>query len=52
MPQMFRLYWLRENGCDAGTPLRADELDPAIRERVKELAGPDAGETVVRLPTQ
>jgi hypothetical protein len=50
MPQMFRLYWLRENGCDAGTPLRADDLDPAIRERVKELAGQDDGETVVRLP--
>ena len=50
MPRVFRLYWLRENGCDAGTPLRADELDPTIRERVKALAGEDDGETILRLP--
>jgi hypothetical protein len=50
MPRVFRLYWLREDGCDAGTPLGAGELDPAIRERVKALAGEDEGETVLRLP--
>src|SRR5712691_12260066 len=50
MPQVFRLYWLRENGCDAGTPLGAGELDPTIRERVKALVGEDHGETELRLP--
>jgi hypothetical protein len=50
MARMFRLYWLRENGCDAGTPLGAGELDPAIRERVIALTGADEGETVLRLP--
>jgi hypothetical protein len=38
---LFRLYWLRETGCDAGTPLTADELPPSIRERVLELAQDD-----------
>ena len=33
------MYWLRESGCDLGTPLDADELDAAIRARVLELAG-------------
>ena len=50
MARMFRLYWLRENGCDAGTPLGAGELDPAIRERVTALTEADEGETVLRLP--
>jgi len=35
------MYWLRESGCDLGTPLDADELDAAIRARVVELAGSD-----------
>jgi len=38
MTKRFRLYWLRESGCDLGTPLTADELDPVIRQRVLELA--------------
>ena len=33
------MYWLRESGCDLGTPLGADELDAVIRARVIELAG-------------
>lgn len=49
MSQRFFLYWLRENGYDAGTPLRADELDPAIGSRVVELAA-DCGEVRLRLP--
>lgn len=47
---MFRLHWLRETGCDAGTPLRADELDPEIRQRALELAGDTASEIVLKLP--
>lgn len=34
----FQLFWLRETGCDAGTPISADELPAAIRNRVLELA--------------
>jgi hypothetical protein len=37
----FHLYWLRESGCDAGTPLSAGELPPSIRGRVLELAQSD-----------
>ncbi|MGH9592543.1 MAG: hypothetical protein ACRD5L_05585, partial [Bryobacteraceae bacterium] len=44
------MYWLRESGCDAGTPISAGELPPAIRERVVELAAGEAGEIAVRLP--
>jgi hypothetical protein len=60
MSQLFRLFWLRETGCDAGTPLRAAELEPEIRQRVLALAdlGTDedgisesgASEIAVRLP--
>jgi hypothetical protein len=57
MSQLFRLFWLRETGCDAGTPLRAAELEPEIRQRVVALAvarngvGEDgAGEIALRLP--
>jgi hypothetical protein len=51
MTQVFRLFWVRETGCDAGTPLRADELDEAIRSRVLELAsGAGDGEISLRLP--
>lgn len=50
MPHAFRLFWLRETGCDAGTLLRADQLEPEIRDHVVALAegGPEA--TVLRLP--
>jgi len=56
MSTLFRLFWLRETGCDAGTPLRAGELEPEIRERVLALAGlgtnenGGAGEIALRLP--
>jgi len=39
---IFHLYWLRESGCDAGTPVTADELPSAIRERVVALSQQDA----------
>jgi hypothetical protein len=55
MPPLFRLFWLRETGCDAGTPLRAEELEPEIRQKVLELAGTRAeesggGEIALHLP--
>jgi len=41
MTKRFQLYWLRESGCDLGTPVTADEVDAVIRGRVLELAGGD-----------
>ena len=38
MAHKFRLYWRRETGCDAGTPVGPEDLDAAIRSRVLELA--------------
>lgn len=38
----FLLYWLRETGCDAGTPISAAELPASIRDRVLELAWTDS----------
>ena len=38
MTRKFRLYWRRETGCDAGTPVGLEDLDPVIRSRVGELA--------------
>ncbi len=54
----FRLYWRRETGCDAGTPVSLEDLDVAIRPRILELmngesANKIAGEAetiTVRLP--
>jgi hypothetical protein len=39
MTKRFHLYWMRESGCDVGTPLDAVDLDAAIRAQVLELAG-------------
>jgi hypothetical protein len=50
MAYFYRLFWLRETGCDAGTLLRADELDPEIQGLVQALADEAAEETVLRLP--
>lgn len=55
MPQLFRLFWLRETGCDTGTPLRAEDLEPEIQNpevlgKLLELAGEDCGELLLRLP--
>jgi len=47
MTKRFRLYWLRESGCDWGTPVDPDELDTVIRARVMKLAG--AGERTLDL---
>ena len=35
----FYLFWLRESGCDAGTPVTAEELPAPVRDRVLALAG-------------
>jgi hypothetical protein len=48
--QVFRLYWPRETGIDSGTAIRANDLAPAVRDRVLALAGNEPGEFVVRLP--
>lgn len=53
--QIFRLFWLRETGCDAGTPLRADQLEPQLQslelqKKIVELAGGASGEMTLRLP--
>ena len=50
MYQSFRLYWARETGCDAGTPLRVEELEPEIRRKVLELARSEPVEIAVELP--
>jgi len=50
MEKRFRLFWLRESGCDAGTPLTGDELDGSIREQVLALAGVDQRPIEIRLP--
>jgi len=44
------LYWRRETGCDAGTPVDLEDLDAAIRPRIVELAGGDEGPIAIRLP--
>ena len=44
------MYWLRESGCDLGTPLDVDDLDAVIRARVVELAGADVGSLDLYLP--
>jgi hypothetical protein len=50
MSQTFRLYWLRETACDAGTLVDAAALDPSVRDRVLAFTGGDDGEFLVRLP--
>lgn len=45
----FYLFWLRESGCDAGTPVTAAELPAAVRERVLALAG-SSNALQLRLP--
>ena len=44
-----KLYWLRETGRDAGSVIRADQLEPEIGGRVAALAGEDT-EIELRLP--
>lgn len=50
MDPHFRLFWLRECGCDAGTVIRADQLEPEIRDQVVALAEGAGGEIALRLP--
>jgi hypothetical protein len=50
MSRSFRLFWVRETGCDAGTPLRAEQLDPEIQQRVLDLAGSGEREIALFLP--
>jgi hypothetical protein len=50
MAKRLRLYWLRETGCDTGTPIEAEELDAPLRQRVMELTGKDRQEIAVYLP--
>ncbi|MDP8988776.1 MAG: hypothetical protein M3N41_01680 [Acidobacteriota bacterium] len=50
MTKRFRLYWMKESGCELGTPVDADELDEVIRARVLELAGDDGGPLTLHLP--
>jgi len=50
MKRRLRLYWMRENGCDAGIPIEAEELDAPLRQRVMELIGKDRSEIALYLP--
>lgn len=50
MAHRFRLYWRRETGCDAGTPVDLEDFDVAIRARILELSGDDQGPIAIRLP--
>jgi hypothetical protein len=50
MAKRLRLYWLRETGCDTGTPIEAEELDAPIRQRVMELIGKDRQKIALYLP--
>ena len=50
MTKRFHLYWMRESGCDLGTPVDAGELDATIRARVLELARGDEHTLALYLP--
>ena len=50
MAKQLRLYWLRETGCDTGTPIAAEELDAPLRQRVMELTAKDRQEIELYLP--
>ena len=50
MAQRYQLFWLRETGCDAGTPLRDDELEPELH--AGENTGEDAGEEAPKTPAK
>jgi hypothetical protein len=50
MKKRLRLYWLKESGCDLGTPVDLEDLDPSIGGKVRELAGSDSGPLRLHLP--
>jgi hypothetical protein len=51
MDHNFQLYWRRETGCDAGTPVALEDLDPVIQPRILQLAREmGEGPIAIRLP--
>ena len=52
MSQIFRLFWLRETGCDAGTPLRAGSSSSELEVRIRGagFGGGRRGELMLSLP--
>jgi hypothetical protein len=50
MVKNMRLYWLRESGCDLGTPVEVADLDPAIQHKVAALTAGDTGPLTLQLP--
>jgi hypothetical protein len=50
MELLFNLHWVRETGRDDGTPMRPDELDPSIRDRVLMAANGAQGVLALKLP--
>ncbi len=46
----YRLFWLQETGCDAGTPIEAVELPESIRDRIVALTRGEPEEFHIRLP--
>jgi hypothetical protein len=46
----FRLFWLRETGCDAGVMREAGAIEPSIRDRIMALTAGEGGEFALRLP--
>src|SRR5205814_1913075 len=47
MSQTFRLYWLRETACDAGTLVDAAALDASVRDQILDLTKGQDGEFLV-----
>jgi hypothetical protein len=50
MELIFNLHWLREGGCDTGTPTPVNELEDAIRDRVIKAAIGAEGRLALKLP--
>ncbi len=50
MEKRFKLFWLRETGCDTGVPVDPTELESSIRTKVMDLAKDDSGPITIRLP--
>ena len=50
MTTQVRLYWLRESGCDLGTPVSLAGLDPALQQKVSALTGGEPGPFTLQLP--
>lgn len=50
MSKPYRLYWLRQNGCDSGTPVSLEDLDATIQESVAALTGAENRILTLHLP--